>query len=71
MFDGQSLADFLTENVVLLVVIVVGIGIIAKANTGETRKAVTSSGITLLGLLVIGAAAHANEISDWAWGLFS
>jgi hypothetical protein len=71
MFDGKSIADWITENVLVVVILVVGIGVIMKANTGETRKAVTAAGITLLGLLLVGAATHATDISGWLYGLIS
>lgn len=69
MFNGTNIANWLTENVVVLVVLIVAIGVITKANTGETRKAVTASGITFLGLFLVGAATHANDIGAWLYGL--
>jgi hypothetical protein len=71
MFDGKSIADWITENVLVVVMLVVAIGVIMKANTGETRKAVTAAGITLLGLLLVGAATHTDDISGWLYGLVS
>jgi hypothetical protein len=69
MFNGKNLSDWLNNNVVIVVVVVVGIGVLIKAGSGETRKAVTTVAILMLGLLVIGMAPHAREIGNWAYGL--
>jgi hypothetical protein len=69
MFNGQSIANFLTENVLVVVVLVVAVGILTKANTGETRKAVTAVFIVLLGLFVVGASTHTNDIGGWLYRL--
>lgn len=69
MFSGKSLADWLTENVLVLAIVIVAIGVLTQANTGETRKAITAAGITLVALFMVGAASHANDIGGWLYQL--
>lgn len=71
MFDGKSIADWITENVLVVVILCVAVGIAAKANTGEIRKAVIAVAIVLLAFFVVGASTHTDDISGWLYGLVS
>ncbi len=71
MFNGQSIAEWIQNNVITVLVLVVAAGVIVKALKGEARAAITTSAIVLVACILIGAAPHTEEIGNWAFGLIS
>lgn len=69
MIDGQSIADFLTGNIVVPVVVAVGVAIALFAFSGKVRNAAIALAVVLIAFLVIGMATHAEDVGGWLYGL--
>lgn len=62
----HSLSAFLQNNVLSLVLIIIGIIILMRSHNGDHKGAMTSGGIVLIGLAIVGLA-----VSGGAAGLGS
>lgn len=71
MFKGQEIGDFLTNNILFIVIIVAGITICVFALNGSVRKAVTAAGLVILGLGVVGLSSQVDHVSTWVANLFT
>lgn len=67
--DGTSIADFLTGNIVVPIVVVVGIAILFFGFSGNIRKAAVAATVTLIGFFVMGMASHSKDVGGWLYGL--
>lgn len=70
MFNGQSLATWIQDNILILVLLGGVIVVATAAITKELRKAVISGVIVLFALLLAGIVANWQAISGWLFGLF-
>lgn len=69
MFDGKSIADFLTENVFVVLVICIAAFVATRAFGGKIRDAGVAVAICLIAFFLIGAATHAEDIGGWLYSL--
>lgn len=63
--DGNTIGNWLIDNVIFVGVVVVAIVIITAAVTKKPRDAMVAFSITLLALLLISLAAFRVELGDW------
>jgi hypothetical protein len=63
--NGQTVGDWMVNNVVYIGIIIVAITIITAAVTKKPRDAFTAFAITLLAFLLIALAGSWQEIGDW------
>lgn len=71
MFDGKSVADFLTENVIVVLVVAVAAVVLTFAFSGKVRNAAVALAIVLVGFFLLGSSTHAEDIGGWLYGLIS
>lgn len=69
-FNGQSVGDWISGNLVFVGIMVVVLVIIVAAITKRPRDAVISFAICLLAILLISMASHAQEIGTWLQNTF-
>lgn len=67
--DGTSISDFLTGNIVVPIVVVVGIAILFFGFSGKIRNAAVAAAITMIAFFIIGASTHSEDIGDWLYNL--
>lgn len=63
--SGNTIGNWLVDNVIFVMVVVVAIVIVTAAITKKPRDAVMAFAICLLGLLLISLAAFRTELGDW------
>jgi shikimate kinase len=69
--NTSGLENFLRNNVVNVLILVVAAGLLLLANRGEYRQAMTRVGIVVAALFVLGLAisGKAADLATWAVGL--
>ena len=63
--NTDSIASFLTNNIIYLLLIVVVITMMGRSRKGETAQNVTSAFNVILALVVLGLAANVSGVSTW------
>lgn len=71
MFNGRSISDFLTENVIVVLVIAVAAVVLTFAFSGKVRQAAMALGIVLIAFFLVGASTHSDDVGGWLYGLIS
>lgn len=66
----SGIENFLTADLVKLLIIVAGVTILVKARKRDHAGSMGTIGVVVLGLLVIGAAGYGAQLGNWAFGLF-
>lgn len=69
MFNGQSVADWLGENVVLILVVLLGLSILIAALNKKPRDAAITFGLGLLAMLFLAVGTQWREIGEWLKGI--
>lgn len=69
MFNGKSIADFLTGNVVVPVVVIVAVAVLFFGFSGKVRNAAVAALITLIAFFLIGISTHAQDVGGWLYRL--
>jgi len=64
-FDGNTVGNWLIDNVFFVVIIIIAITIATAAITKKPRDAILAFGISLLAMLLISLAAFRTEVGDW------
>jgi len=69
--NTTGLENFLRNNVVNLLILVVAAGMLLLANKGEYRQAMTRVGIVVAAMFVLGLAisGKATDLASWAVNL--
>ena len=63
--NTDSIASFLTNNIIYLLLIVVVITMMGRSRKGETAQNVTSAFNVILALVILGLAANVSGVSTW------
>ena len=63
--NGNTIGNWLIDNVVFVVVVMIAITVLTFAITRKVRDALISFSLTLLGLLLLSLAAFRNELGEW------
>lgn len=71
MFSGHSIAHYLTENVIVVLIIALAAVVLTFAFGGKIRQAMMSLGIVLVAFFLIGASTHSKHIGNWLYNLLS
>lgn len=71
MFGTGGIAQWIQDNVVPLILIVIAIGILWAGNAGNVSKAVTKFGVSLVGVLflVLVVTGAYKDVGEWLLGL--
>jgi hypothetical protein len=72
MFGTGGIAQWIQDNVVPLILIVIAISVLWAGNAGNISKAVTKVGVTLVGVafLAMVVTGSFDEVGRWILGLF-
>lgn len=71
MFNGQSVADWLGQNVVLILLVLAGLSILIAALNKKPRDAFVTFGIGFLGLFFLALGSQWQQIGEWIKGIAS
>ncbi|MDM7855802.1 hypothetical protein [Cellulomonas alba] len=73
MFGTGGIAQWIQDNVVPLILIIIAIGVLWAGNTGNISKAVTKVGVTLVGIafLAMVISGKSDDVGRWLLGLFN
>lgn len=71
MFNGQSVADWLGSNVVLILVVLAGLSILIAALNKKPRDAFITFGIGLLAFFFLALGSQWQQIGEWIKGITS
>lgn len=63
--SGSAVGNWLADNIVFVLVVIVGIIILTAAITKKPRDAALAAGICMLGLAVVSIGAYWRELGDW------
>lgn len=63
--SGNTVGNWLVDNVVFVVVVIVGIVIITFGITKKVRDAMIAAGLCLLGVGIIALAGFHRELGEW------
>lgn len=63
--DGNTIGNWLINNVVYVGIVIVAIVIITAAVTKKPRDAMLAFGICLVALLLVSLATYRVELGDW------
>ena len=71
-YGTGGLAEWITDNIITLVVLILGVTVLWAARSGNISKAVTIVGGLIIGLGVLGLAVgnNATDLGQWMAGLF-
>ena len=71
-YGTGGLAEWITDNIITLVVLILGVTVLWAARSGNNSKAVTIVGGLIIGLGVLGLAVgnNATDLGQWMAGLF-
>jgi CHASE2 domain-containing sensor protein len=64
-FDGNTVGNWLIDNVVFVFIVIIAIVILTAAITKKPRDAMIAFGISMVALLLISLAAFRVELGDW------
>lgn len=71
LFGGKSIAHYLTENVIVVLVVALAAVVLVFGFGGKIRQAMLALGIVLVAFFLIGASTHATHIGNWLYNLIS
>ncbi|MBO0843156.1 MAG: hypothetical protein J2O46_08220 [Nocardioides sp.] len=71
-YGTGGLSHWITDNIITLVILILGITVLWAARSGNISKAVTIVGGLIIGLGVLGLATGntATDVGSWMAGLF-
>ena len=71
MLGTGGIAQWIQDNVVPLILIVIAIGVLWAGNAGNISKAVTKIGVSLVGIafLAMVVSGSSDEVGQWLVGL--
>lgn len=69
MFSGNSVADWLRENIIIVEVIILAISLFWAANSGKTREFMLKLGLGVLAMLFLAVALNYEEVGNWLKGI--
>jgi uncharacterized membrane protein len=72
MGNLTNLQGWITGPVLTIIVVIVGIIVLARAHKGDHRSALTTTGVVLIGLMVvaIGVTGQSAAVGSWMVHLF-
>lgn len=69
MFNGQSVADWLNENIIIVMVMILAISIFWAANSGKTREFMLKLGLGLGAMAFLAIGLNYEEVGTWLQGI--
>ncbi len=71
MLGTGGIAQWIQDNVVPLILIVIAIGVLWAGNAGNISKAVTKIGVSLVGIafLAMVVSGSSDDVGQWLVGL--
>lgn len=69
MLQGQSVADWLRENIIIVEIIILAISLFWAANSGKTREFMLKLGLGLAAMAFLAIALNYEEVGNWIKGI--
>ena len=69
MFSGQSVADWLRENIIIVEIILLSISLFWAANSGKTRDFMLKLGLGLFAMAFLAIALNYEAVGEWIRGI--
>ena len=69
MVNGQSVADWLRENIIIIEIIILAISLFWAANSGKTREFMLKLGLGLAAMAFLAVALNYEEVGQWIRGI--
>lgn len=69
MFSGQSVADWLQENIIVILIAVLAISLFWAANSGKTRDFMLKLGLGLGAMAFLVIAVNYEAVGTWIQGI--
>ncbi|MDT0120702.1 hypothetical protein [Kocuria sp. PD6] len=69
MFSGQSVADWLRENIIIVEIIILSISLFWAANSGKTRDFMLKLGLGLFAMAFLAIALNYEAVGEWIRGI--
>ena len=69
MFSGQSVADRLRENIIIVEIIILSISLFWAANSGKTREFMLKLGLGIFAMAFLAIALIYEAVGEWIRGI--
>ena len=69
MFSGQSVADWLRENIIIVEIIILSISLFWAANSGKTREFMLKLGLGIFAMAFLAIALNYESVGEWIRGI--
>ncbi|MDN5700876.1 hypothetical protein VBH63_11470 [Kocuria rhizophila] len=69
MFSGQSVADWLRENIIIVEIIILSISLFWAANSGKTREFMLKLGLGIFAMAFLAIALNYEAVGEWIRGI--
>lgn len=69
MFNGMSIADWIRENLIIVLVMILAVSLFWAANSGKTREFMLKLGLGLLAMGFLAFAVNYEQVGEWIRGI--
>ena len=69
MFNGMSIADWIRENLIIVLVMILAVSLFWAANSGKTREFMLKLGLGLLAMGFLAIAVNYEQVGEWIRGI--
>lgn len=69
MFNGMSIADWIRENLIIVLVMILAVSLFWAANSGKTREFMLKLGLGLLAMGFLAIGANYQQVGEWIRGI--
>lgn len=69
MFNGMSIADWIRENLIIVLVMILAVSLFWAANAGKTREFMLKLGLGLLAMGFLAIAVNYEQVGEWIRGI--
>ncbi|WP_421084847.1 hypothetical protein [Rothia nasimurium] len=69
MFNGTSIADWIRENLIIVLVMILAVSLFWAANSGKTREFMLKLGLGLLAMGFLAIAVNYEQVGEWIRGI--
>lgn len=69
MLNGQSIADWLRENIIIIEIMILAISLFWAANSGKTREFMLKLGLGIAAMAFLAIALNYEAVGQWVSGI--
>lgn len=69
MLNGQSIADWLRDNIIIIEIMILAISLFWAANSGKTRDFMLKLGLGLGAMAFLAIALNYEAVGEWLRGI--